>query len=155
MSGGAERHRGRLSILTRLQLGLEALYRVETQLEVEAFVIDAQQRESAGVARAPREQLLVQESGEEMSIALFVAAGALANLERHDPAELPLKPGRHGGRRHDLLCLHLYGHRGPDHGRRLRRDRRAARGLDDEPRRRRVRVRSLRRDAAGQGAGHG
>jgi hypothetical protein len=86
----AERHGGRLSILTRLQLGLEALYRVETRLDVEAFVIDEQQREAqreqSGVARAPREQLLVRESDEELSMALFVDAKALENLEVHDPA---------------------------------------------------------------------
>ena len=30
----------RLSMLTRLQLGLEALYRVETHLAIDAFLID-------------------------------------------------------------------------------------------------------------------
>jgi len=84
--GPAERHRGRLSILTRLQLGLEALYRVETRLDVEAFLIYESQRLESGGARAPREQLLVQENGEDLSLALFVDAKAIENLERHDPA---------------------------------------------------------------------
>ena len=86
----AEAAEPRASILARLQLGLEALYRVETRLDVDAFVID--ERASArqrGVARAPREQLLVRESDEELSLALFVDAQALENLERHDPAERP------------------------------------------------------------------
>jgi hypothetical protein len=83
----AGRHHSRLSVLTRLQLGLEALYRVETRLDVEAFVIDERQRESSGVARAPREQLLVRESDDELSMALFVDAKAIENLERHDPAD--------------------------------------------------------------------
>jgi hypothetical protein len=92
VSGGrraarARRARGpeRASILSRLQLGLEALYRVRTDLEVDAFVIDDEQRERAGVARAPREQLLVREEDGEMGLALFVDRAALANLERHDP----------------------------------------------------------------------
>ena len=86
MRGAAERQRGRLSILTRLQLGLEALYRVDTRLDVEAFVIDERQRQESGGARAPREQLLVSESGDELSMALFVDAKAIETLERHDPA---------------------------------------------------------------------
>jgi len=75
----------RASILSRLQLGLEALYRVRTDLHVDAFVIDDEQRRHAGVARAPREQLLVREEDGELSLALFVDGAALANLERHDP----------------------------------------------------------------------
>ncbi len=75
----------RASILSRLQLGLEALYRVRTDLSVDAFVIDEAQRREAGVARAPREQLLVREEDGELGLALFVDGAALANLERHDP----------------------------------------------------------------------
>jgi len=77
----------KLSVLARLQLGLEALYRVETRLDVDAFLIDEQQRESTGVARAPREQLLVQQVDDELGLALFVDGQTLANLERNDPAE--------------------------------------------------------------------
>jgi hypothetical protein len=76
----------RLSVLTRLQLGLEALYRVQTHLAIDAFVIDNAQRERVDPRRAPREQLLVREADDELGVALFVDAGALANLERHDPA---------------------------------------------------------------------
>jgi hypothetical protein len=75
----------RASILSRLQLGLEALYRVRTDLSVDAFVIDEAQRREAGVARAPREQLLVREEDGELGHARFVDGAALANLERHDP----------------------------------------------------------------------
>ncbi len=76
----------RLSVLTRLQLGLEALYRVQTHLAIDAFVIDDAQREVVDPRRAPREQLLVREADDELAMALFLDAGALANLERHDPA---------------------------------------------------------------------
>jgi hypothetical protein len=76
----------RASILSRLQRGLEILYRVETNLHVDAFVIDDEQRRRAGVARAPREQLLVREDGGELGMGLFVDGAALANLEQHDPS---------------------------------------------------------------------
>lgn len=80
------RRPARLSVLSRLQLGLEALYRVQTHLTIDAFVIDADQRGAADPARAPREQLLVREGDDELAMALFVDAGALANLETHDPS---------------------------------------------------------------------
>jgi len=94
---------GRLSVLTRLQLGLEALYRVETRLEVEQFVIDEQQRTDAGVARSPREQLLVKQSGGDLELGLFFDQQALSNLERHDPAD-----GLHPGNFQDF-CLAVEG----------------------------------------------
>jgi hypothetical protein len=69
-----------------LQRGLEILYRVETNLHVDAFVIDDEQRRRAGVARAPREQLLVREEDGELGMGLFVDGAALENLERNDPS---------------------------------------------------------------------
>jgi len=80
------RRAARLSVLARIQLGLEALYRVETQLAIDAFVIDETQRDATGPTRAPREQLLVKQETDALALALFVDAGALANLERHDPS---------------------------------------------------------------------
>jgi hypothetical protein len=86
VSGAARApRRRRASILSRLQRGLEVLYRVETNLQVDAFVINEEQRRSAGVARAPREQLLMREEDGELGLALFVDGAALANLERNDP----------------------------------------------------------------------
>jgi hypothetical protein len=85
VSRRARRGERRASILSRLQRGLELLYRVETNLHVDAFVIDDEQRRRAGVARAPREQLLVREDAGELGLALFVDGAALANLERNDP----------------------------------------------------------------------
>jgi hypothetical protein len=82
----ARGRRARVSILSRLQLGLEALYRVRTNLRVDAFVIDEEQRGHAGVARAPREQLLVREEAGELGLGLYIDGAALANLERNDPS---------------------------------------------------------------------
>ena len=78
----------RLSVLARLQLGLEALYRVETRLAIDAFVIDEEARATAGLPRTAREQLLVRQDDGELGLGLFVDAAAVANLERHDPAAI-------------------------------------------------------------------
>jgi hypothetical protein len=85
-SAHATRLPDRLSILARLQLGLEALYRVETRLPIDAFVIDEAMRGEVQTARAPREQLLVRQDDGELGLGLFLDAAALANLERNDPS---------------------------------------------------------------------
>jgi hypothetical protein len=73
-------------MLARLQRGLERMYRIETEVSVDDFVIGAEARRELGVARAPREQLLVAEEAGEVSVGLFVDERALSNLERHDPS---------------------------------------------------------------------
>jgi len=96
-----------VSILSRLQRGLETLYRVETHLDVDAFVVDATARGQAlalGTARRPREQLLIRQSyPDSVDLALFVDGEALENLERHDPAR-----GLHEANFSDF-CLALEG----------------------------------------------
>ena len=76
------------SVLARVQRDLEALYRVQTQLDVDAFMVGEDQRDQAlgPEGRRPREQLLVSQSGEDLSLGLFLDAEALRNLRRHDPA---------------------------------------------------------------------
>lgn len=91
------------SVLARLQLGLEGLYRVRTDLAVDAFVIDEQQRQHAGVARAPREQLLLRQAGDDLDLGLYVDPATVANLEKQDPAR-----GLHDGNFHDF-CLAVEG----------------------------------------------
>jgi hypothetical protein len=61
-----------VSTLRALQRGLEHLYRVETGVAVEDFVIDERARDELAPARAPREQLLVAEAEGELSIALYL-----------------------------------------------------------------------------------
>ncbi len=101
-----------IGILGRLQQGMETLYRVRTELDVEAFVVDAANRDLAlsgctgpAESRRPREQLLVKETGDGdmMELGLYVNGDTLANLERHDPA--------HGLSHHNLddFCLAVEG----------------------------------------------
>ena len=78
------------SVLSRLQQGLESLYRVETRLDVDAFVVGERERgralaEREEVKRRPREQLLVEHAAGEVALGLYLDAEALRNLERHDP----------------------------------------------------------------------
>jgi hypothetical protein len=72
--------------LRRVQRGLEALYRVDTGVEVGDFVVGAELRDAMVAARRPREQLLVCEADGELGLALFICPRALANLASHDPA---------------------------------------------------------------------
>jgi hypothetical protein len=71
-----------------MQRGLEALYRLDTGVEVGDFVIDEAVRDELAPTRRPREQLLVMEDTGEMALALFIHPAVLANLQRHDPARL-------------------------------------------------------------------
>lgn len=72
-------------MLGRVQRGLETLYRIETGVEIEDFVIDERTRDQFVADRRPREQLLLLEGEGEVSLALFVDPAAIANLEQHDP----------------------------------------------------------------------
>jgi hypothetical protein len=71
--------------LARVQRGLETLYRIDTGLTVDDFVIDEPTRDGLAPQRKPREQLLVCEDGGEMGLALFIHPAVLANLATHDP----------------------------------------------------------------------
>jgi hypothetical protein len=72
--------------LARMQRGLETLYRVDTGLAVDDFVIGAEARDAIAPQRRPREQLLVCEADGEMNLALFIDPRALENLAEHDPS---------------------------------------------------------------------
>jgi hypothetical protein len=72
-------------MLQKLQRGLEKLYRIRTGACVSDFLIDAETRERLGVARAPREQLLVSEDEAGLLVGLFMDDAALSNLAVHDP----------------------------------------------------------------------
>jgi hypothetical protein len=71
--------------LGRMQRGLETLYRVDTGVAIEDFMIGDAMRDELAPARRPREQLLVCEESGEMSVAVFVDGAALANLAQNDP----------------------------------------------------------------------
>ena len=76
----------RSGTLGRVQQGLEALYRVDTGVAVDDFMVGREQRDALVSARRPREQLLVCEADGELALALFIDPGVLANLRTHDPA---------------------------------------------------------------------
>jgi len=86
-------------MLSRLQRGLEQLYRIDTQVDVDDFVIDDDTRRKFGASRAPGEQLFLDDSGDELGIGLFVKQSALRNLERNDPTS----DGLHAGNLQDFL----------------------------------------------------
>jgi hypothetical protein len=64
--------------LARVQRGLETLYRVDTGVAVDDFVIDDEGRAAFSPTRRPREQLLAYEDSGEMNLALYIDPGALA-----------------------------------------------------------------------------
>ena len=73
--------------LARMQRGLEALYRVDTGVEIDDYVVGAEVRDLLVTGRRPREQLLaLSEDGEDTALALFIDPAALANLEARDPS---------------------------------------------------------------------
>jgi hypothetical protein len=74
-------------LLRRVQRGIEEMYRIATGVTVDDFVVGEQLRDDVAPTRRPREQLLVQEHGGEVSIGLFIDQRVLANLDRHDPGE--------------------------------------------------------------------
>ena len=74
-----------MKTLSRVQRGIESLYRVETGVEVEDFVVGTEYRDELVRERKPREQLLVVEYAGEMNLALYIEEGVLANLRVNDP----------------------------------------------------------------------
>jgi hypothetical protein len=68
-----------------VQRGLEGLYRLETDVDVNDFLIDTPTRAALGAGGAAREELLVAERDGEVELALFVDERALANLAANDP----------------------------------------------------------------------
>jgi hypothetical protein len=72
-------------MLRRVQRGLEELYRIGSTPEVDNFLIGDELREQLGITRRPREQLLLHEDGDELTVGLFIDDGALDNLATDDP----------------------------------------------------------------------
>lgn len=70
--------------LSRLQRGLERLYRIEAQVEVEDFLVDAEVIEAMGMQRQTREQLLLSPAGD---VGLFVCQSVLDRLSESDPGD--------------------------------------------------------------------
>ncbi|MBA3455444.1 MAG: hypothetical protein H0T42_20295 [Deltaproteobacteria bacterium] len=79
-----------MKTLSRVQRGLESLYRVDTGVEVGDYVVGAQVRDDLVDARRPREQLLVVESDGEMNLALYIDPEVIGRLDSraHDFQDL-------------------------------------------------------------------
>ncbi len=75
-------------MLARLQRGLETLYRLRPEAEVSGFIIDEEARNAAGVARSPREQLLLQEDEDGLAIGLYLEPGIMSKLGDQEAALL-------------------------------------------------------------------
>ncbi|HEU0032270.1 MAG TPA: hypothetical protein VFQ53_16680 [Kofleriaceae bacterium] len=75
-----------MQTLSRVQRGLESLYRVDTGVEVNDFVVGHEVRDELAPSRRPKEQLLVCEEAGEMALALYIDPAVLANLAANDPA---------------------------------------------------------------------
>ncbi len=73
-------------MLARFQRGLEHLYRIDTKVCVDDFLIDESARDQIGVSRRPREQLLLHEDEEGLDVGLFVDERTIGNLVRNDPS---------------------------------------------------------------------
>ncbi len=74
-----------MKTLSRVQRGIESMYRVETGVEVEHFVVGTEYRDELVRERRAREQLLVVEANGEINLALYIAPAVLANLRVNDP----------------------------------------------------------------------
>ncbi len=75
-------------MIRQLQRGLEKLYRLDGSVEVGDFVIDEAARAAAGVARSPREQLLLQEDADGVAIGLYLDSEILHNVKGKPAAQL-------------------------------------------------------------------
>ncbi len=71
--------------LSRVQRGIESMYRVETGVEVGDFVVGTAYRDELVRERRAREQLLVVEADGEINLALYIAPAVLENLRANDP----------------------------------------------------------------------
>ncbi|MCP4449564.1 MAG: hypothetical protein GY811_30160 [Myxococcales bacterium] len=67
---------------------METLYRIDSEVEVANFVIDEEAREAAGVARSPREQLLLQEDADGLAIGLYLDAAVMESMQGRGAAQL-------------------------------------------------------------------
>lgn len=69
-----------------MQRGLEALYRVDTGVQIADYMVGVEVRDFLVPRRRPREQLFALAEDGEAALALFIDPAAIANLEARDPA---------------------------------------------------------------------
>ncbi len=77
-----------MKTLRKLQRGLETLYRVDTHVSINDFMLDSTQREKLSAERHPEEQLLLSEAvNGDLEIGLFINEPSISNLAKNDPAQ--------------------------------------------------------------------
>jgi hypothetical protein len=84
-----------MRVLAEVQHALEALYRVDAAVDVRDFLISEEARQGLGLKRLPREQLLLYQEPDGLSVGLFVdelALGRLARLLEVEEASVPATP---------------------------------------------------------------
>jgi len=74
-------------LLSALQGGIEAMYRVSTELDVSDFLVDATGRSAISPVRSPEEQVFVLEANGNLELGLYVHDHALEHLRLRDPRE--------------------------------------------------------------------
>ncbi len=75
-------------MLAKVQRGLERMYRLSPAPKVEQFIIGNRERSSAGVARSPREQLLLQQDEDGLAIGLYLDPNLLGLLGDREARQL-------------------------------------------------------------------
>ncbi len=73
-----------MKTLSRVQRGLESLYRVDIGVDVGDFVVGTKVRDELVDARRPREQLLVIEADGELNVALYIDPAVIERLDARD-----------------------------------------------------------------------
>src|SRR5689334_20055467 len=61
------------------------MYRVSTDLDVDDFLVDEDERRALAPERCPREQLLLRAEPDGLRVGLFVEGATIARLEASDP----------------------------------------------------------------------
>jgi hypothetical protein len=72
-------------VLARLQRGLEQMYRIDTKVHVQDFVLDEAARDHFAPSRRPREQLLLSETDDSLEIGLYVDEATLDRFAGWQP----------------------------------------------------------------------
>lgn len=77
-----------MSVLRRIQRGIEHLYRLDEHVPVDEFLVTSAVRDRMSPGRRAPEQLLLTAEEGELGLALYLDPDVIVTLEQHDPAHL-------------------------------------------------------------------